>query len=299
MIFKNQNYHTPVLLRECIEHLSIKPEGVYVDATFGGGGHSRSILNQMNAKGRLFGFDQDEQAVQNILPDPNFVFVRANFKFLRQMMEFYGVQHVDGVLADLGVSSHHFDEAERGFSYRFDAALDMRMNQSGGISAGNVLNEYSQQELQRVLSEYGELRNARSFSKLICEERRVAKLNTVAQLLDVIERLYIGDRIKYAAQVFQAIRIEVNNEMVVLEDFLNQAIELLGSQGRLVVISYHSIEDKVVKKVMKHHVSKRDEFGRSIADVKLVLKKPLIPSEEEVLTNSRAASAKLRVLEKL
>jgi len=302
MIEQTHTYHTPVLLEECIDALNIKPEGVYVDATFGGGGHSRPILERMTAKGRLFGFDQDKRAQDNAIDDSRFAFVRANFKYISHFIKYYGAEGVDGVLADLGVSSHHFDEPSRGFSYRFDTMLDMRMNQHVTITAQDVLATYSQQQLQHIFSVYGELRNARTFSAAICEARKMAPISKVSQLLDLIGRVYRGDRQKYTSQVFQALRIEVNDEMGTLELFLERAVTSLLSGGRLVVISYHSLEDKVVKRILRGDDSGRaytDDYGRRIDVVRQITRKPIVPSAEEIERNSRAASAKLRVIEKI
>ncbi len=299
---QTHTYHTPVLLRECIDNLSIKPEGVYVDVTFGGGGHSRPILDRMNAKGRLFGFDQDEQAISNSIDDTRFTFVRGNFQYISHFMKYYQLSEVDGILADLGVSSFHFDEPSRGFSYRFDSKLDMRMNQDVSLTAAEVLATYSQAELQKIFSEYGELRNAKTFSKAICEVRKVSAIVEVKHLLDLIGRLYRGDRQRYTSQVFQALRIEVNDEVGTLELFMQRAIKLIKTGGRLVVITYHSLEDKIVKKAMRGEGSVHgtfDEYGRSLSKLKQITRKPIVPSEIEINRNSRAASAKLRVIEKL
>lgn len=302
MIKKTHTYHTPVLLEECMDALSIKPNGVYVDATFGGGGHSKPILNRMTAKGRLFGFDQDEQAQANAIEDERCTFVRANFQYISHFMRYYDVQGVDGILADLGVSSFHFDEPSRGFSYRFDTELDMRMNRYISLTAREVLAKYSQKDLQRVFSEYGELRNAKTFSSIICEARGSFEIVKVSHLMALIDRAYRGDRQKYSSQVFQALRIEVNDEMGTLKSFLKQSIDLLASGGRLAVITYHSLEDKLVKKILRGQYeggAAVDEYGRSLSIVKQITRKPILPTEEEIKINSRAASAKLRVIEKL
>ncbi len=296
---KKLNYHTPVLLTESIEWLDINPEGVYIDATYGGGGHSKSILNQMNAKGRLFGFDQDEQAQSNVIDDPRFCFIQANFRFVAHFMRFYDFSVLDGILADLGVSSFHFDEPSRGFSYRYDALLDMRMNQSSSLTARRILWEYDAPSLQSMFSDYAELRNAKSLSEKICSVRDKRPLEKVSDLIEVIDALYIGDRLKYMSQVFQALRIEVNDEMNALKIFLEHALQLLKKKGRLVVISYHSVEDKLVKNVFRDYAQDYDEYGRLRMKATILTKKPIAPSKEEILENRRASSAKLRVLEKL
>ncbi len=298
---QSKTYHIPVLLEESIDFLNIKPDGVYVDATFGGGGHSGPILNRMNAKGRLFGFDQDEQAQSNIIDDPRFTFVNSNFQYISHFMRYYGVPVVDGILADLGVSSFHFDEPSRGFSYRFDTELDMRMNKSGALTARTVLNRYSQKELQQIFSEYGELRNAKTFSNMICETRKSDKIEKVSDLIRLIDKAYRGDRLKYMSQVFQALRIEVNDELGTLEVFIRKSWDLLSPKGRLVIINYHSLEDKVVKRMIKNDLggADTDEFGRNIDKLIRINKKPIVPSPEEIRKNSRAASAKLRVIEKI
>ena len=299
----SENYHTPVLLDECLDALDIKPEGVYVDVTYGGGGHSKPILNRLTAKGRLFGFDQDEYAVANAVDHASFTFVKANFRYINHFMTYYGIDKVDGILADLGVSSFHFDEPSRGFSYRYDTGLDMRMNDSISVTAASVLASYNQGQLQDVFSKYGEVRNARTLAKAICDTRRQSPFVKSSDLMSIIGTCYRGDRQKYASQVYQALRIEVNNEMGVLAEFLEAALELLSPGGRLVVMSYHSLEDKIVKKYLKYGSAKgvleQDEFGRSIIKYKQITKKPIVPSQEEIKRNSRAASAKLRVVERV
>lgn len=299
----NLEYHIPVLLGECLDALIVDPDGVYVDVTFGGGGHSKEILNRLTAKGRLFGFDQDEDAVSNAIVDERFVMVHGNFKFLKHFMTYYGHTEVQGVLADLGVSSFHFNEAERGFSYRFDAALDMRMNTSAMITAQDVLMNYTQGELQSMFSEYGEIRNSKSLAKVIVETRRDGKIVKTSDLLRVIDKMYRGDRQKYASQVFQSLRIEVNDEMGVLRRFMGEGLDLLASGGRMVVMSYHSLEDKIVKQYMRSgsgkDVMEYDSFGRAVRLYNSITRKPILPSQEEIKRNSRAASAKLRVTEKI
>ncbi|MFT4565481.1 MAG: 16S rRNA (cytosine1402-N4)-methyltransferase [Saprospiraceae bacterium] len=299
----NSKYHIPVLLKECLDALIVNPDGVYIDVTFGGGGHSKEILNRLTAKGRLFGFDQDEQALENAIDDERFVMVHGNFRFLKHFMAYYGLESVQGILADLGVSSFHFNEAERGFSYRFDAALDMRMNTSALTTAQDILISYSQAELQRIFSEYGEIRNAKTLAKVIVETRRDERIVKTSDLLRIVDKIYRGDRQKYASQVFQALRIEVNDEMGVLRRFMGEGLELLASGGRMVVMSYHSLEDKIVKQYMRSgsgkDVMEYDNYGRAVEKYKSITRKPVIPSQEEIKINSRAASAKLRVTEKI
>jgi len=298
----SQDYHTPVLLDECVAALDIKPDGVYVDVTYGGGGHSKPILNRLTAKGRLFGFDQDEYAVANAIEQDNFTFVKSNFRYIKHFMKYYGIDKVDGILADLGVSSFHFDEPSRGFSYRFDTALDMRMNESISTTAADILRQYSQSQLQDIFSKYGEVRNAKTLAKVICEVRRSSPLEKSSDLMDIVSKCYRGDRQKYASQVYQALRIEVNDEMGVLAEFLEAALGLLSPGGRLVVMSYHSLEDKIVKKYLKYGASgklEQDEFGRAITNYKQITKRPMVAPKEEIERNSRAASAKLRVVERL
>ena len=286
-----------------MDALIVDPDGVYVDVTFGGGGHSKEILNRLTAKGRLFGFDQDEQAIANVIDDERFVLVHGNFRFLKHFMTYYGHNSVHGILADLGVSSFHFNEADRGFSYRFDAALDMRMNTSALVTAQDILITYSQGELQKIFSEYGEIRNAKTLAKVIVETRREEKIVKTSDLLRIVDKIYRGDRQKYASQVFQSLRIEVNDEMGVLKRFMGEGLELLGSGGRMVVMSYHSLEDKIVKQYMRSgsgkDVMEYDNYGRAIEKYKSITRKPIIPSKDEIIINSRAASAKLRVTEKI
>lgn len=299
----SDNYHIPVLLNECLEALAIKPDGVYVDVTYGGGGHSKPILHRLTAKGRLFGFDQDDDAIVNAIEDQRFTFVKANFQYLSHFLKYYGIRGVDGILADLGVSSFHFDEPSRGFSYRFDTDLDMRMNESISATAAEILATYNRSELQSIFSKYGEVRNAKTLAKVICEAREHHKISTSSDLMDIIDRCYRGDRQRYASQVYQALRIEVNDELGVLAKFLESALGELNIGGRLAVISYHSLEDKIVKRYLKYGnaegMSMTDEFGRSIDKYKAITKKPIIPNEDEIARNSRAASAKLRVIERV
>ena len=305
-------YHVPVLLQESIDGLAIQPDGVYVDVTFGGGGHSREILRHLNAKGHLYSFDQDADAERNIVDDDRFTFVRSNFRYLNQWMRYYGVDHVDGLLADLGVSSHHFDDAERGFSFRFDAPLDMRMNKRAGQTAAEVLNSYSEEQLADVFYLYGELKNARRIAKTVVKARSEKPIETTGGLLDVldIETAQTDSQLsivnsqlkKDMARLFQALRIEVNHEMEALTDMLRGAREVLGEGGRLVVITYHSLEDRLVKNMMKAGNAEgrvsQDFFGRVEAPFKTV-GKVIVPSDEEQQRNPRSRSAKLRIAEKI
>ena len=294
-------YHVPVLAGESVGLLDLRPGGVYVDATFGGGGHSRSILEQAGSKDlRLFGFDQDEAARANALNDSRFTFVAANFRHLSNFLRLYGVARIDGLLADLGVSSHQFDEAERGFSYRFDAPLDMRMGTgSADRTAADVVNHYSAEDLQKVLGEYGEVRNARSLALAIAEAREQVPMATIQDFLQVVNPWVRGSRPRYLAQVFQALRIEVNDEIGALTDLLAQATDLLiPTHGRLSVISYHSLEDRITKNFLKTGNAEgtvtKDFYGNIDRPYRVLTKKPTLPSAEEIRQNPRARSAKLR-----
>lgn len=296
-------YHNPVLLNECIEGLNIKPDGVYADVTFGGGGHSAAMLNKIAESGKLYAFDQDEDALENIPNDLRFRLLPFNFRFLKQSLRLERVKELDGVLADLGVSSHQFDTAERGFSFRFDAELDMRMNQSGDISAKDILNSYSAEKLQNVLGFYGEVRNAKTLANVIVQARQQKKIERISDLLRIIEPYIIGKENRYLSQVFQALRMEVNDEIGALKDLLVQATDLLKPGGRLVVLTYHSLEDRLVKNWIKNgsfeDEPQKDEFGRYQCPLKAINKKPIQPSEEEIIVNNRARSAKLRIAEKV
>lgn len=295
-------YHVPVLAAESIDALRIQPDGIYVDATFGGGGHAALILQNLGDKGRLLGFDQDEDAQANIPPDKRLTFIPHNFRNLQQWLRVYGIAQVDGILADLGVSSHQFDEGERGFSYRFDASLDMRMNRQATLTAADVLNAYSADELQRVFGEWGEVRNAKTLAAAVVTARNYHRFQSVSDLLAVAEPLARGERIRYLSQVFQALRIAVNDEMGALEDFLRQSVAALKPGGRLVVISYHSLEDRMVKHFLKAGnaagIPDKDFYGHISRPFELVNKKPLLPSNEEIKQNPRARSAKLRAGER-
>ena len=292
-------YHNPVLLRESIDGLDLKPDGVYVDVTFGGGGHSKEILNRLGENGKLFAFDQDKDAQANTIDDERFVLIPENFRFIKRFLRFYGVKKVDGVLADLGVSSHQFDEAERGFSTRFDADLDMRMNQKDELSAYAVINKYSEEQLSAVLFNYGELRNARAMAKKIVEARLEGKIKTSFELKTVLRQfLPAAKEHKILAQIFQAVRIEVNQEIEVLKEFLSQMPELLNEGGRLSVISYHSLEDRLVKRFIRNGLfegePEKDFYGNFEVPLKKV-GKMIIPTKKEIKFNNRARSAKLRI----
>ena len=298
-------YHVPVMLRECMDGLRICPSGIYVDVTFGGGGHSREILRSLNEEGRLYGFDQDRDAERNIPADPRFVFVRGNFRYLRNFMRHYGVcGEVDGVLADLGVSSHHLDDKERGFSFRFDGALDMRMNAREGRTAADIVNEYPEEALADVFFLYGELRMARKLASVLVRARGERRIETIGDLLEVLSPFTGKDKEKKVlAQVFQALRIEVNDEMRALREMLEATLRVLRPGGRLVVITYHSLEDRLVKNFLRagnfEGKSERDFFGNTSSPFRLVNNKVIVPSDEEVERNPRSRSAKLRIAEKL
>lgn len=299
----NSNYHTTVLLNEAVTALAIHPNGIYVDATFGGGGHSRLILEKLGDTGRLIGFDQDLDVQQNLITDPHFVFYNHNFRELKRMLRFGGIKKTDGILADLGVSSHQFDEADRGFSYRFDAPLDMRMNQAAGKTAADILNSYDAIQLQQVFSEYGEVRNARTLAQALILSREGRRFKDISDLMAILTPLSIGDKMRYLSQVFQALRIEVNDEMGALKDFLEQSLEMLVSGGRLVVITFHSLEDRLVKNFMKSGTFdgelQTDFYGNINRPFKVISKKPIEPSAAEVKVNPRARSGKLRIAEKI
>jgi 16S rRNA (cytosine1402-N4)-methyltransferase len=297
-----REYHQPVMAAESIEGLKIHSGGIYVDATFGGGGHSKLILDKLGDNGRLLAFDQDEEAARNAPEDPRLIFISHNFRFMKRFLKLHRVKEVDGILADLGVSSHQLDEAERGFSYRFESELDMRMNRQQEQTAAFIINNYPQEELQRIFSEYGEVRNARTLAERLVTERQVRPIKTIGNLLSVVEPLVRGKRARYLSQLFQALRIEVNDEMGALEDFLNQALELLVLGGRLVVIAYHSVEDRMVKNFLKtgnvHGRVERDFYGNIYRPFRLIPKKALQPSKAEVDANPRARSARLRIGER-
>uniref|UniRef100_UPI00307B60C9 16S rRNA (cytosine(1402)-N(4))-methyltransferase RsmH n=1 Tax=Prevotella sp. TaxID=59823 RepID=UPI00307B60C9 len=298
-----QGYHVPVLLDESVSGLDIKPGGIYVDVTFGGGGHSREILRRLPGGAHLYSFDQDADAERNIgAPDKKFTFVRSNFRYLKNWMRYYGVDHIDGLLADLGVSSHHFDDAERGFSFRFDAPLDMRMNKRAGQTAADILNNYDEARLADIFYIYGEMKNSRRITAAVAKARQTAPINTTNDFLAVVEPMFKREREKKdMARLFQALRIEVNHEMDALREMLAAATQLLAPGGRLSVITYHSLEDRIVKNVMKagnpEGKVEQDFFGRINTPYRMV-EKLIIPSEEEQQSNPRSRSAKLRVAER-
>lgn len=296
-------YHESVLLDESIRGLNIRPNGIYVDATFGGGGHSGAILAQLGPEGRLIAFDQDEDAARNLPDDGRLLFVPQNFRYLERFVRFHGFKEVDGVLADLGVSSHQFDRPERGFSYRFPGELlDMRMNRREGRSAAELLNVLDATSLQSLFGEFGEVRNARTLAEALVKRRAVSAFRTVADLLEVVEPLVRGDRHRYLAQVFQALRIAVNDEMGALEEMLQGALAVLRPGGRLVVLTYHSLEDRMVKRFMRdgniRGEAQKDWYGHIERPFELITRSPLLPAEEEININPRARSAKLRIAEK-
>lgn len=295
-------YHTPALLNETIEGLNLKADGIYVDVTFGGGGHSKEILNRIGAKGKLFGFDQDLDAIKNIVDDKRFTFIRSNFKYMKNFLRFHGVEKVDGILADLGVSSHHFDEAERGFSFRFDGALDMRMNTESKITAASILNTYSEEDLANVFYLYGELHNSRKIARTVVQARTKEPIERIFQFIEILKPYFGREKEKKdMARVFQALRIEVNQEMEVLRELLEQSLEMLNPGGRIVVLTYHSLEDRLVKNYFRsgnfEGKLEKDFYGNIIAPLKPVNNKVIIASDEEVERNPRARSAKLRIAE--
>ncbi len=297
-------YHIPVLLKASVDGMNIRPDGVYVDVTFGGGGHSKEILRRLGPEGHLYGFDQDADAEKNIVEDNRFTFVRSNFRYLHNFMRYYGIEKIDGLLADLGVSSHHFDDDKRGFSFRFDGELDMRMNKRAGVKASDILNKYDEQRLANVFYYYGELKNSRRIASAVIKGRNVNEINTIEEFLKIINPLFPREREKKElAKVFQALRIEVNHEMDTLKEMLQSATGLLVPGGRLVVITYHSLEDRIVKNVMKSGNNEgkqvQDFFGRIQSPYKLINNRVIIPNEEEISENPRSRSGKLRIAEKI
>lgn len=297
-------YHIPALLQESIDGLAIQPGGIYVDVTFGGGGHSREILRHLAPSGHLYSFDQDADAEKNVVSDDRFTFVRSNFRYLKNWMRYYQVDGINGLLADLGVSSHHFDDESRGFSFRFDAPLDMRMNRRAGMTAADLLNNYDEEQLADVLYLYGELKQARRMAAAIVKARQLKRIENTGDLMNAIERFLVKEHEKKdMAKVFQALRIEVNHEMHALKEMLAGAQELLVPEGRLCVITYHSLEDRIVKNVMRSGNAEgkveQDFFGRAKAPLRMVYSKVIVPTEEEVARNPRSRSAKLRVAEKV
>ena len=304
MIKDAGSYHIPVLLQECIDGLSIRPDGVYVDVTFGGGGHSRAILSALGEKGHLYGFDQDSDAINNVPVDSRFTFVHSNFRYLKNWMRYYGVEQLDGLLADLGVSSHHFDEAGRGFSFRQDGPLDMRMNRQASLSAKDVIQTYNEKQLAQIFYLYGELRNARQLAAAIVRNRNIQPINTIDDFIKVVNPLMGKSREKKdLAKVFQALRIEVNHELEALCEMLGSAIDLLKPGGRLVVLTYHSLEDRIVKNFMRagnvDGKADKDFYGNLLSPLKPVNNKVILPDAAEEERNPRSRSAKLRIAERL
>jgi 16S rRNA (cytosine1402-N4)-methyltransferase len=302
---KTFDYHMPVLLKEAIEALDIKPNGVYVDCTFGGGGHARAILEKLDAEGKLIGFDQDEDAKRNLPDDKRLLFVPHNFRYLKRFLQLHGVTEVDGVLADLGVSSHQFDEAERGFSTRFDGAFDMRMDQRQQKTAFDVVNTYSEQQLHKLFEQYGEVTNSKTLAKTIVDSRKTKSMRTIEGFKDAVAPVVKGNPNKYFAQVFQALRIEVNEELEALKELLLQLPQVVKSEGRIAIITFHSLEDRLVKVFFRdgafETVEDENPFSteeKTKSEFKLVNKKPIEASKEELKTNPRARSAKLRVAER-
>lgn len=296
-------YHNPVLLKQSVDALVNNPDGIYVDCTFGGGGHSREILSRLSEKGRLFSFDQDLDALKNTIDDPRFTLVNQNFRFLENSMLAYGISQVDGILADLGVSSHQFDEAERGFSTRSNAPLDMRMNVMQGLDAKKIINDYEEEDLANIFYQYGELRESRKLAREIVHHRKTKKINTTEDLKNLFSYIPAFKQNKFFAQVFQAIRIEVNQELEVLKEMLVQSYKILKVEGRLVVISYHSLEDRLVKRFLKNGMfegePQRDVYGNYAKAFELLKTKAIIPDDKEIEENSRARSAKMRIGTKL
>ncbi|MBO2543048.1 16S rRNA (cytosine(1402)-N(4))-methyltransferase RsmH [Salegentibacter sp. BDJ18] len=296
-------YHNPVLLKESVDGLNIKEDGVYVDVTFGGGGHSREILNRLGPKGKLFAFDQDKDALENKIEDPRFILIHENFRFIKRFLRFYGIKKVDGILGDFGVSSHQFNEAERGFSTRFDARLDMRMNQGSNLSAFEVINEYTEEQLKMLFYDYADLKNAPKLANLIVEARKEKAIESSEQLNDLLKpHLFKGKENKILAQIYQAIRIEVNQEIEALKEFLKQTEELVVKNGRISLISYHSLEDRLVKRYIRSGLFEGEPEKDFYGNISVPFKKVgglIVPSAEEIKENNRARSAKLRVAKKL
>ncbi len=299
-----QAYHVPVLLEEAIEGLQILPSGIYVDCTFGGGGHSKKILEKLNTQGRLIVFDQDEDAKKNLPDDNRVIFVPHNFRHLQRFLRFHKIQKVDGILADLGISSHQINKAERGFSTRFDAAMDMRMNQGDVKTAADVVKNYSEEQLHKIFEQYGEVTNSKTLAKRILEVRKTQSLSTIKEFKNAVYPVVKGNPEKYFAQVFQALRIEVNEELEVLKELLAQSIEVLTEGGRIAVITFHSLEDRLVKNFFRNGnfetEQQKDLYGNTEkSELKVITKKPIIPSKDELEANPRSRSSKLRIAEKI
>ena len=304
MVKTAETYHIPVLLKESVDGLDIQPDGIYVDVTFGGGGHSQEILKRLGENGHLYGFDQDADAELNIVNDDRFTFVRSNFRYLKNWMRYYEVEQLDGLLADLGVSSHHFDDESRGFSFRFDAPLDMRMNKRAGMTAADIVNTYTEEQLADVFYLYGELKNARKLASSLVRARQESPITTTGQLLELTGKLFAREREKKEeTKLFQALRIEVNHEMDALREMLKGACQLLKPGGRLSVITYHSLEDRIVKNVMRAGNAEgkveQDFFGKTKSPLHLINNRVIVPSAEELERNPRSRSAKLRIAEKI
>ena len=304
MVKTAETYHIPVLLKESVDGLDIQPDGIYVDVTFGGGGHSQEILRRLGGNGHLYGFDQDADAELNIVNDDRFTLVRSNFRYLKNWMRYYEVEQLDGLLADLGVSSHHFDDESRGFSFRFDAPLDMRMNKRAGMTAADIVNTYTEEQLADVFYLYGELKNARKLASSLVRARQESPIITTGQLLELTEKLFAREREKKEeTKLFQALRIEVNHEMDALREMLKGACQLLKPGGRLSVITYHSLEDRIVKNVMRAGNAEgkveQDFFGKTKSPLHLINNRVIVPSAEELERNPRSRSAKLRIAEKI
>lgn len=305
MMKEETTYHIPVLLMPSVDAMNIRPNGTYVDMTFGGGGHSREILSRLEDGGQLLGFDQDEDAERNVMDDPHFTFVRSNFRYLHNFLRYHGIGQVDAILADLGVSSHHFDDSERGFSFRFDGALDMRMNKRAGMTAADIVNTYSEERLADIFYLYGELKQSRQIARAIVRARESGTpVETIGQLIEIVTPMLDSRREKKElACVFQALRIEVNDEMGALRDLLQGALQVLKPGGRLAVITYHSLEDRLVKNFMKtgnfEGKVEKDFYGRLLAPMKPVSNRPIVPDEAEIAANPRSRSAKLRISEKI
>ncbi len=298
----NLAYHIPALLPQALKMLDIKPEGVYVDCTFGGGGHSRAIVESLSAGGHLYGFDQDMDAVSRAFADPRFTIVRGNFRFMRNFLRFYGVEKVDGILADLGVSFHHFDDPERGFSFRFDGPLDMRMNRDSGFTAADLVARYTEEQLADILYLYGEMKNSRKIAAAIVKARSAAPIATTEQLIAAVDKLLNPrDRKTDLAKIFQALRIEVNGELDALRNLLDASLKALKPGGRLAIITYHSLEDRLVKNFMRtgnfEGREAKDFYGRNLSPFKLLTSKPIVPDAAEIAANPRSRSAKMRVAE--
>lgn len=303
MVKTTEAYHLPVMLKECIEGLAIKKDGIYVDVTFGGGGHSKEILKHLGDNGRLYAFDQDSDAVGNLPDDPRLVFINHNFRYIKQFLMYLKAMPVDGILADLGISSYQINTAEKGFAHRLEGDLDMRMDRNSGLKASDIVNQYSERELLKVFNTYGEVKNAFKLVQKLMEYRKNNPIKTIDEFKTAIKECIPKEESKYLSQVFQALRIEVNEEMKALEALLDNVTDLLAPGGRLVVMSYHSLEDRMVKNFINTGNTqgelKKDEFGRSELRFKAINKKPIVPTDEEILENKRARSAKLRIAEKI